>query len=318
MLKSSVSSHTAVVAWREATRSACSRVRARLHRGADAVAGCAVGPDFSPPTAPAGAATRLAHPKADHIAPVAGGAAQRFLRGRDIPGEWWNLFRSRQLRSLVEQALINNQDLQAAQAALRVARENAAVQRGAFFPQVDGGFSATRQRLPADINGEVPAPSTFNVFTGQVSVSYVPDVFGANWRAVESLDAQAEVGALPARGDASDIDVEHRPRRRAGGFVARPDRGDGKDHQDRCGTCSICFAASKGLGRSLKRTWWRRRQRLPRSSRRCRRCNGNWIQQRHLLVALIGGFPSTGTASRHSPSRRSSCRKKCRSVCLPH
>ena len=35
-------------------------------------------------------------------------------------------------------------------------------------------------------------PSTYNVFTGQVSVSYTPDVFGANYRAVESLEALAE------------------------------------------------------------------------------------------------------------------------------
>ncbi len=87
----------------------------------------------------------------------------------------------------------NNPDLQAAQAALRVARENAAAQRGAFFPQVDAGFSrdaaaGCRRTSTAD----VPAPSTFNVFTGQVNVSYAPDVFGANWRAVESLEAQAE------------------------------------------------------------------------------------------------------------------------------
>ena len=36
------------------------------------------------------------------------------------------------------------------------------------------------------------SPDTFNTFTAQVSVSYTPDVFGANFRAVESLEAQAE------------------------------------------------------------------------------------------------------------------------------
>ena len=41
---------------------------------------------------------------------AAGGAAQNFARGRDIPGEWWNLFRSRALRSLVQQAIINDPD----------------------------------------------------------------------------------------------------------------------------------------------------------------------------------------------------------------
>src|SRR4029077_12177830 len=50
----------------------------------------------------------------------------------------------------------------------------------------------TRQKLPADVTGAVPSPRIFNLFTGQVSVSYTPDVFGANFRNVESLEATAE------------------------------------------------------------------------------------------------------------------------------
>jgi NodT family efflux transporter outer membrane factor (OMF) lipoprotein len=158
------------------------------------VSGCAVGPDFIPPSAPPGADYEPGRPTKQTVsAAAAAGTSQRLLRDRDIPGEWWNVFHSRALRSLLKQALINNQDLQAAQAALRVARENALAQRGAFFPQVDSDFSATRQKVGADINGDVPVPNIFNVFTGQVRVSYVPDVFGANWRAVESLDAQTDV-----------------------------------------------------------------------------------------------------------------------------
>jgi hypothetical protein len=61
-----------------------------------ALAACAVGPDFKPPPAPVGAGyapePRLAPTAA---APVAGGAAQSFVSGRDIPGEWWKVFHSR-------------------------------------------------------------------------------------------------------------------------------------------------------------------------------------------------------------------------------
>jgi NodT family efflux transporter outer membrane factor (OMF) lipoprotein len=155
------------------------------------LSGCAVGPDFTPPPAPdviGYIKGRL--PTQTASANVAGGASQRFVRGRDISGEWWTMFRSRGLRALVEESLRNNPDVWSAQAALRVARANTNVQRGAFWPSVDAEFDATRQKLPADVNGEVPQPRIFNVFTAQVSVSYTPDVFGANQRAVESLEAQ--------------------------------------------------------------------------------------------------------------------------------
>jgi NodT family efflux transporter outer membrane factor (OMF) lipoprotein len=155
--------------------------------------GCAVGPDFVPPRAPdVSGYERGRSPTRTVSADVAGGEAQRLVSGRDIPGEWWHLFRSRPLKTLMADALNNNHDLQAAQAALRVARENAVAGAGAFFPSVDAGSSATRQKVPADFCGEPADPSVFNVYTGQVSVSYTPDVFGLTRRTVESLDAQAD------------------------------------------------------------------------------------------------------------------------------
>ena len=155
--------------------------------------GCAVGPDFMPPPAPdVSGYERGRTPTTTVSANVAGGAAQRLISGRDIPGEWWQLFRSPPLKSLMEDALTNNHDLKAAQAALHVARENAAAGRGAFFPSIDGGFTATRQKVPADFFGQRPDPEIFNVYTGQVSVSYTPDVFGLTRRTVESLDAQTD------------------------------------------------------------------------------------------------------------------------------
>jgi NodT family efflux transporter outer membrane factor (OMF) lipoprotein len=157
------------------------------------LAGCAVGPDFLRPSAPdVSGYERGRSPATTASANVAGGDAQRLVSGRDIPGEWWRLFRSQPLKTLIADALSHNYDLQAAQAALRVARENSAAGVGAFFPSVDAGFSSTRQKVPADFFGEPADPSIFNVHTGQVSVSYTPDVFGLTRRTVESLDAQAE------------------------------------------------------------------------------------------------------------------------------
>jgi NodT family efflux transporter outer membrane factor (OMF) lipoprotein len=159
------------------------------------VAGCAVGPDFVPPPAPdVPGYTPEPLAKGTASAATPGGQAQRFVRDLDLPGQWWTLFHSKPLNALVERALANNADVQAAQAALRVARENVRAQRGALFPQVDAGFSATRLLPPTagpEIDNSTVAP-TFNLFTTQLNVSYTPDVFGGTRRAIETLEAQAD------------------------------------------------------------------------------------------------------------------------------
>jgi NodT family efflux transporter outer membrane factor (OMF) lipoprotein len=157
-------------------------------------AGCAVGPNFKTPAAP-DVGDFTPHPMATTAAApeVAGGGAQTFAQGKDIAANWWTLFHSQPLNDLIEQSLLNNHDLKAAQAALSVARENVLAQRGAYYPAVSANFSATRQRQSGQIS---PALNSniflYNLFTPQVSVSYVPDVFGLNRRTVESLEAQEQ------------------------------------------------------------------------------------------------------------------------------
>ncbi len=121
------------------------------------------------------------------------GEAQYFKQGLDIPGEWWALFQSRQLNDLVERALKSNPNIKAAQAALAVARENVSAQVGAYYPSISAGFSASRQKT-LEFIAPVPNSNSFiyNLYTPEVAVSYVPDVFGLNRRTVESLRAQAE------------------------------------------------------------------------------------------------------------------------------
>jgi NodT family efflux transporter outer membrane factor (OMF) lipoprotein len=159
------------------------------------IAGCAVGPDFRRPAAPADA-DYTARPLASTAATpnVAGGEAQRFAKGSDIAGDWWTLFHSRPLNDLIELSLKNNPDLKSAQAALSAARENVLAQRGAYYPSVTASFSASREQDPPGSLAPVPSSNAFlySLFTPQVSVSYVPDVFGLNRRSVESLKAQEQ------------------------------------------------------------------------------------------------------------------------------
>ena len=154
-------------------------------------AGCTVGPEFVRPAAPnVPRYTQTPLSPTALAANVAGGETQRFLDGQDIPGEWWKLFESPALNALVERALKANPDLTAAQAALTVAHENMLAQRGTYFPAVSASFAASRSKTSAELS---PTPSSgallFNLFTPEVSVSFVPDVFGLNRRLVESLTA---------------------------------------------------------------------------------------------------------------------------------
>jgi NodT family efflux transporter outer membrane factor (OMF) lipoprotein len=157
-------------------------------------AACAVGPDFSRPAAPVGGYAREPLAAETVSTNVAGGEAQRFVQGLDIPGQWWTLFRSKPLDELIEQALKANPDLQAAQAALRVAREDVLAQQGAYYPSIAANFSPSRQKEATGsvASTAISGAAIFNLYTAQVSVSYVPDVFGLNRRTVESLEAQAE------------------------------------------------------------------------------------------------------------------------------
>ena len=155
------------------------------------LSGCAVGPDFKIPLAPLVALT----PKPLKAPGSAGGETQRFAHGVDIPGAWWMLFRSRDLNRLIERALRDNYDLKTAQAALRVAHANVQAQRGAFFPTINASYLPSRQKAATAEDLSPPTNSGtpfFTLHTAQLTIAYVPDVFGGIRRQVESLEATAE------------------------------------------------------------------------------------------------------------------------------
>jgi len=157
-------------------------------------AGCAVGPNFKKPPAPQVPGYTATPPSTTTSTPnVPGGEAQHFVDGRDIPGEWWSLFHSEQLSDLIERSLKANPDLKAAQAALVVARENTLAQRGAYYPSVSAGFSASHSKTSNVVSPFTASGSLYySLYTPQVIVSFVPDVFGLNRRTVESLKAQEQ------------------------------------------------------------------------------------------------------------------------------
>jgi NodT family efflux transporter outer membrane factor (OMF) lipoprotein len=172
-------------------------------------ASCAVGPDYHRPEAPANAGyAQTPLPDSSDSAPVHGGEAQRLINGRDIPFEWWQLFHSPALNALVERAFKANPTIAAAQASLVQAQELVYAQRGYFFPTIGANYNFERQKVPGNLtiddapgtegNGDnlnpppPAAPLVYNFHTAEFTVGFVPDVFGANRRQVESLAAQTD------------------------------------------------------------------------------------------------------------------------------
>lgn len=177
------------------------------------LAACAVGPNYKrPSTVPAAGYAPSPLPRETASAAGIAGAPQNLIVGTDISGEWWKLFESPSLNHLVDEAFAANPTIDAAVAALEQAQENVYAQRGYFFPTVQGSYSAQRTKLSGNTasanapgiqgNGEdiVPLgpaqPVTYNFHTAELTVGFVPDVFGGNRRQLESLQAQADNARL--------------------------------------------------------------------------------------------------------------------------
>ena len=153
---------------------------------------CGVGPDYRspelPPTASLGA---------DATAPVsatAAAAAQDQLKlGLDIPAQWWGVFHCAELDALVATTLRNNPNVDAAKASLKAAHEFVLAQQGSYYPAVSASVQPSRQKVARNLASPLASgASIFNLTTSQVNVSYTPDLFGGNARAVESLVAQED------------------------------------------------------------------------------------------------------------------------------
>ena len=171
--------------------------------------GCAVGPDFKRPDAPSGNSYNPQPMPLTIIgSPGPMGTAQKYNAATEIPADWWTLFKSPAINSLIARAFKNNPTIESAQASLRQAQQSVIAQQGYFFPSVTASYSPSRTKIAGNMagasspgvqgNGDVitqtavSAPVYYNFHVAQLTVGYVPDIFGGNRRQVESLQAQLE------------------------------------------------------------------------------------------------------------------------------
>lgn len=158
------------------------------------LAGCAVGPNFARP-APPQVAAYLPGPSTPQFTPSGDEPSQRLVSGQQIPAEWWQLFHSTSLDSVVRQAMAGSPTLEVARATLAQAQQAVVEARGGYYPQVDLAALAERQKGPPFALGLLPLKQglpVFNLYSLGPTVAYSPDVFGLTARRVEQKRALAE------------------------------------------------------------------------------------------------------------------------------
>ncbi len=166
------------------------------------LASCTMGPDFKSPEGPQ-TAKYLPDQTNDFVSGgITGGEAQRIVEGLDIPGQWWGVFQSPKLDSLIRTAITANPDIKAASASLRVAQANARVQRASLFPTVQGTGGVTSNQVPPFLSPPLADGTTYNytLYTLGLTVTYNLDLWGGNRRQIESLDALAEAQCFQLEG----------------------------------------------------------------------------------------------------------------------
>lgn len=159
---------------------------------------CAVGPNYTRPIPPSVKTYTPSQTSTKTVAtPTKFGNAQRFVSTKDIPAQWWKLFHSKPLNELIMTSFHQSPSVGVAQAALHSALESVYAQQGSLYPYVGLSFLPSKQQT-ARLLTSVLASNQYNysLYTGQLYVSYTPDVFGGTRRQIEALIAQAELQRL--------------------------------------------------------------------------------------------------------------------------
>jgi NodT family efflux transporter outer membrane factor (OMF) lipoprotein len=151
--------------------------------------GCAVGPRYSRPSAPAAPDYKETPPNWKQAQPA----------DQALKGKWWEVYQDPQLNGLEDRIVVSNQTLKAAEAQFRQARAQLHYYHADLYPTISTAPSATRERLSANRPlGGLTGAVTTNDLILPFDMSYEPDVWGAVRRNVEAYrsDAQASLADL--------------------------------------------------------------------------------------------------------------------------
>jgi NodT family efflux transporter outer membrane factor (OMF) lipoprotein len=156
-----------------------------------ALSGCAAGPQFAAPAAPAADRYTAAMLHGETRSPDE--SAQHIALGKEIEGDWWTLFRSEAIDDLVAQAVEHNRALESSAATVAESRELALARAGSQYPQVAMTGGVGRQKYGDQFLGGFANIPPFTYFALGPTVSYTLDYTGGVKRSVEQQYALAEV-----------------------------------------------------------------------------------------------------------------------------
>jgi NodT family efflux transporter outer membrane factor (OMF) lipoprotein len=170
------------------------------------VSGCTVGPNYHRPTAPAAPAFKESAVVPPPDLP-GGGWKQVGPNDSAIRPNWWEIYQDPQLDKLEQQVAVSNQTLKASYEQYMQARAAIQFYRSQYYPTVQVGPSATRERQssnrPLYVTG---SKSTYNDLFLQGQVAWEPDLWGSIRRQVESQRATTQATAA----DLANVDLSLR------------------------------------------------------------------------------------------------------------
>jgi len=151
---------------------------------------CAFAPRGEPP------APKVAPSYAAETAPAstvaADGVAQRLSPGAAAPPDWWRRYGSDTLDAWVEEALRNNPSLIALGHTREALHQQFRAEVGeTLLPSIDAGGQVSRQRA-VGLPNIGPPTNLYDVFAGELTLSYTFDLFGAVRYGVREAAAQLD------------------------------------------------------------------------------------------------------------------------------
>ena len=155
---------------------------------------CMVGPKYQRPSAPI-------PPSYKELSPAeTGPAGWKQAKPNDGAGrgKWWEIFNDPQLNALEEQVNISNQNVLAAEAQFRAARDAVRIARSSLFPAAGIAPSYTNSRTSSTLFNVAAGNLTSgqrNIYDLPVDVSYQADVWGSIRRSVRGSAESAQATA---------------------------------------------------------------------------------------------------------------------------
>ena len=157
--------------------------------------GCMVGPKYERPTVPV--------PPAYKETPSGSfkemnGWKQAQPNDGEIRGKWWEIYNNSELTALEEQVNISNENIMAAEAQFRAARDAVRIARSGLFPTVTTSPSIVNSRTTSTLAATqlgTAASGVHNAFNLPVDLSYVTDLWGSIRRSVTASAETAQATA---------------------------------------------------------------------------------------------------------------------------